>query len=176
MSTTGPGLLISPRHRRRRERPEAPDRRPLLVGMNNPISLLPEHALYPAPDGCAGARLWRLLESETGAGMRDYLRAFERVNLVTGPWDAGVARCAADDLQDSGRLRGRRVVLLGREVARAFAFGSLKYPVPWLNPLVGEGTIFYPLPHPSGRNTWYNSEDNRRAAAQLLAYLYRESR
>jgi hypothetical protein len=149
----------------------SPDTRPVLIGMNNPISLAPEHALYPWPLGCAGHRLYAmLLEVRPATTMSAYARAFDRRNLVRGPWDLEAARVAAVVLR--GALFGRRVVLLGREVARAFGIG---HPVACGKVTDPDHIItFYFLPHPSGRNPHYNKPENRLAAGRLLCQLLDE--
>lgn len=144
---------------------------PVLVGMNNPISQRPEHALYPAPAGCAGHRLWSVLHEETGCGLRAYLEAFERVNVLVGSWDRSRAREAARGLRS--RLAGRTILLLGREVHRAFEAPT---DVELLDCYWEGETVLYLLPHPSGRNLWYNKESNRRLVGALLGRLYRQAR
>jgi hypothetical protein len=143
------------------------DARPVLVGMNNPMSDDPAHALYPLPLGCAGSRLWEMLAEETGATRQQYLRAFERVNLVVGPWSRAAARVGAAQL--SARLAGRTAILLGAQVRDAFGHSPTG---DVLAPYQVDGTLFYQLPHPSGRNLWYNHEANRRRAGQVLGDVY----
>ena len=148
--------------------------RPVIVGMNNPVSALPEHALYPLPHGCAGNRLWQMLSDETGATMRDYMRSFERVNVLTGKWIKLAARESAVDLRR--RYAGRTLLLLGRDVQDAFGaprdIGPFAgWAVDSLRSLV---TCFYLVPHPSGRNLWYNDPVNRKMVATLLGQLYRD--
>jgi hypothetical protein len=134
--------------------------------MNNPVSLDPRYALYPLPVGCAGNRLYEMLrEVLPSATMGGYARRFERINLVSGPWDAAAARVRAAELRPT--LVGRHVVLLGLQVARAFE----------VDPRCttcneDDDAIFYLLPHPSGRNLLYNDPGRRRATGELLARLY----
>src|SRR5258708_2762507 len=98
--------------------------RPVLIGMNNPISSRPEYVLWPDPPGCTGWRLWKMLHDRNECTKRDYLRAFTRLNLVTGQrWDATSGRRAARLLRVE--LRGRVVVLLGQEVRAAFGIPRL---------------------------------------------------
>lgn len=52
--------------------PASPRSKPLLVGESNPYRSDPHFALYPAPDGCSGHRLCRLILK---MGRRDYLEA-----------------------------------------------------------------------------------------------------
>jgi hypothetical protein len=138
--------------------------------MNNPVSLDPKYALYPLPVGCAGYRLYEMLrEADPSVRMHDYVHRFERINLVSGPWDVGRARSRAEELRPS--LAGVHVVLLGRPVAWAFE----------VDPRCSvcnfdDDAIFHLLPHPSGRNLLYNDPGRRRAAGELLARLYAGSR
>jgi hypothetical protein len=163
--------------------------RPVLVGMNNPISMRLEHALYPWPKSCTGYRLWQMLNESSGVSKREYLEAFERVNLVTGSWNVESARQEARKFMSL--YVGRTLVLLGGEVRRAFkhpkrdsyrsgyrivdAGAVLEIAFIDSSIVVEDSTIrFYQLPHPSGRNPWYNDSDNRRVAGELLSELYLE--
>jgi hypothetical protein len=112
-----------------------------------------------------------LCEVLPGVRMHDYVHRFERINLVSGPWDAGAARTRAEELRPS--LAGRRVVLLGREVARAFGIQSSVFSEECDVDAL-DGPTFYLLPHPSGRNLLYNDPGRRLAAGELLARLYAE--
>jgi hypothetical protein len=148
--------------------------RPLIVGMNNPLSLDPKYALYPTPKGCAGHRLYEMLRAvESSVTMSGYARRFERVNLVVGPWSASSAKIRAHEMIPA--LVGRRVVLLGREVAKSFGFSDkCDFSVGGNLGLHGcDGSVFYVLPHPSGRNPLYNDPEVRRAAGEVLARLWR---
>lgn len=142
--------------------------RPVIIGMNNPVSDDPGHALFPLPPGCTGHRLYEMLRAEMGATQREYLHVFDRRNLVIGEWRLGHARENAALLLPS--LAGRHVVLLGREVVKAFQLPRMQAGAVHR---AGDAT-FYQLPHPSGRNPWYNAEENRRIASELLGRLYRE--
>ena len=57
--------------------------RALLIGEDNPLSAVPEHALFPYPVGCAGHRLAGIL----GLGNAAYL-ALWRTNLCVGGWSS----------------------------------------------------------------------------------------
>lgn len=141
--------------------------------MNNPLSSRPDHVLYPLPHGCTGNRLWQMLHAETGARMRDYLATFERRNLVVGKWDAQLARQGAVELL-AQMGTDRRVVLLGAEVRRAFGHAK-QAPAMVYAASAGDSNSYYQIPHPSGRNLWYNDLGNRAVVARLLAELYRIS-
>jgi hypothetical protein len=129
--------------------------------MNNPLSDDPKLALYPLPPGCAGNRLWRLLHDRTGATKAEYVRGFERVNLVIGEWDRVDARAAADEFIRVHQ--GRRAVILGASVRTAF-----RLPPVLVTTVLHRGVYFRQLPHPSGRCRWYNDPKNRAVAGMLL--------
>jgi hypothetical protein len=152
-------------------------RKPIIIGMNNPISLAPGHELYPLPDGCTGNRLWKMLDASMqtrGKGrvkMKAYLDAFERRNLVIDKaWNKVAARARAHEISIELFGSKRTVVLLGTEVANAFGLPPLK-----LVPTMVGGIVFRQVPHPSGRNLWYNTPENMVSVGNLLADLYEES-
>ena len=143
--------------------------KPILMGMNNPLSARPEHALFPYPPGCTGHRIWKMLEARTGATRSQYLEAFERRNLLNSlAWKKHEARPAA--LAVWPQLLGRVVVLLGNDPRDAFGVPPLL-----VHPQEYGGVTWRQLPHPSGRCHWYNSPKNRDVAALLLQELYEAS-
>jgi len=138
--------------------------KPLIIGMNNPQGNEP---LWPDPPGCAGWRLWKMLEQETGASKRDYLRAFDRMNLCDGSeWSMIRARKVMADIMHY-TLPDRRLVFLGNQVWAAYSRMPPR-PFIWL----GNRAV---LPHPSGRNRLYNDPAVYLCAVYFLAELYRES-
>jgi hypothetical protein len=58
--------------------------KPILIGMNNPLSMDSKYALYPLPKGSAGGHLWQMLWEEARVTPRQYINAFERMNLLVG--------------------------------------------------------------------------------------------
>lgn len=146
------------------------DRRPVLIGMNNPVSSDPRHALYPHPPGCTGHRIFLMLsEACPGVTRSQYMRAFDRRNVVSGAtWSAVEARRGADALVQS--LQGREAVVLGGAVRAVFGL-----PPTLIHPVALHGVTWRQIPHPSGRNLWYNDERNKQIVGQLLAELYRSS-
>jgi hypothetical protein len=142
--------------------------KPLIVGMNNPVTPgRDEFALWPDPPGCAGWRLWKMLEQETGATKRDYLRAFDRVNLCNGDWNMEQARSKM--LQLTANRDGRRIVLLGNDVWRAYSLNPPPKPFTWR-----DGVALFP--HPSGRNRMYYDPAVYLCAVYFLAELYEETK
>jgi hypothetical protein len=129
---------------------------PVLVGELNPYGCDPAFALYPAPAGCSGERFCNLiLGMTTGA----YLKAFDRVNLVTGPrWSLPAAREAAARLRAD--CPGRRMVLLGVKVAQAFGIQSESFRIV---------KNFLLLPHPSGLNRVWSEPGSIGKARMMMA-------
>lgn len=144
--------------------------KPILLGMNNPLSDDPDFDLFPYPEGSAGYRLWKLLPE--GTPRIRYLEAFERRNLLRArEWSQPAARAAAALLRP--QLVGRCVVLLGTEVRAAMGLEPMA-PLGTRLECAEDGRVQYKwvaMPHPSGRNLWYNNPSNRDAARQLLAKL-----
>lgn len=136
--------------------------RPVLIGQAPGPNTNPELPLYPRPRRSGGGRLWAL----TGLTTSEYLAAFHRMNLLrTFPgrskrddrWPAREARIAARAAEPL--LEGRTVVFVGRNVASAFEYAEL----PWFSWSFNEQYRYrlVVVPHPSGRNHWYNRESNR---------------
>jgi hypothetical protein len=147
-----------------------PDARPVLVGMNNPYGSDPRYALYPSPRNSAGWRLHALLKTHCVVSRAEYVRAFDRRNLLEQPWwDAGRAAELATEMEK--RLRGHVVVLLGDQVRRAF-----RLPKQLILPIKREGVEYRQLPHPSGRNLFYNDPVCARLAGLMMAELYETTR
>ncbi len=116
--------------------------KPILVGEQNPYGADPYYALYPAPDGCSGHRLCRLI---LGMSRKSYLEAFDRVNLCDGPWSMPAAKVRAEELIDGGLSGGdeeQPLILFGAKVAKAF---GVSY-----KPFEQFGEDILVLPHPSG--------------------------
>lgn len=126
--------------------------------------------LFPLPRTSAGGRLQKLMGVTRGT----YLRVFDRVNLLQqfpgkhkrdDKFPMAQARIAAGAMWPM--LRGREVVLVGRNVACAFDLSSIAFHN-WME--IEEDDIrIAVVPHPSGRNLWYNSELNKREAQAFWA-------
>jgi len=149
------------------------DKRPILLGMNNPLSPHPRHALFPHPDGCTGHRIWMMLAERTGATRAQYLAAFDRRNLLsTREWSQSDAQAAAHEfLLQTSLMTGRTVVLLGDAPRRAFGMRKLL-----IEPQKMDGVTWRQIPHPSGRNLFYNDMTCRALIAMLLEELYDKHR
>lgn len=146
------------------------DRRPVLIGMNNPLHSEPKYALFPYPEGCTGHRIFQMLETRIpNLTRKQYLDAFDRRNVVNGKmWDSKEAERGAAKLEQEFWGSGRTIVLLGNDTAKAF-----RHPRLLLHPQVIGGATWRQVPHPSGRNLWYNDATNRELVARLLEDLYR---
>ncbi len=123
--------------------------------------------------GQSGERLASLAGLEFPGG---YVRLFDRSNVVERPDDwrdpakvaTGVERLTARMLDES------RVILLGRRVAAAFDVVDLDM-LEWRlwrvrvhGAMVTPGTQIARLPHPSGRNRWWNDQANTQRAQTFM--------
>lgn len=149
--------------------------------------------IAPARAGDEGQPLSALASQSTGRKIADmlclhpleYIAQFDRVNVCPFPQPSTIVprewRSAAENLAGF-LLRGRRVILLGPNVAECFGVsrGAYEY-LEWSDPPSSRsgvagfraGRMGLPfswavLPHPSGRNRWYNEQENREAATQFL--------
>lgn len=125
-------------------------------------------ALYPAPRGCAGHRVWRLCGEPPSA---DYLRAFRRLNVLDSrTWNRGRARLEGQRKWRS--LQDDNVVVFGRDALWALGLPRVEPlsehgPTEW-------GVTWRYLPHPSGRCHWYSDALCWRMASTLLTELMEE--
>lgn len=137
--------------------------------MNNPHSSDPRHALAPYPEGVAGHRLWRMLHDVSGASRTEYMRVFDRRNLLSAPrWDPVAARRESDDLWPT--LEDRTVLILGQTTRNVLWLPEAP-PLSWRTT---QRVRWCLVPHPSGRNRWYNDEINRLAVGMRLEALLEE--
>lgn len=147
--------------------------RPVLIGMNNPLSSDPRYALAPYPSRVAGHRLWQMLNEVSGVGRAQYMRAFDRRNVLSSrTWDVHEARRESDGLLET--LAGRKVCILGRDTLNALYLRGTVPPLQWHH----DGTydlMWCYIPHPSGLNLWYNDDLHRIAVGLRLEQLYEES-
>lgn len=147
------------------------DARLVIVGMNNPLSDRPEAALLPYPVGCAGWRLWKMVNEVCGVSRAEYCRLTERVNLVSArAWDPYRAREAAAGLWS--RLEGRRAVILGAATRTSLWLPQVG-PASWT---VTSGVTWCSLPHPSGLCREYNDQIVRIVAGMLIEEELERSR
>lgn len=138
-----------------------------IVGMCHPQHADDERALWPAPVGVAGWRLWRMAHERTGVTRWQWICGTERTNLCTLTWDRGLAIERARALVP--RLEGHTALLLGIDVVAAF---RAIVDAPLLRPLEPlPGRPWFDIPHPSGLNRWYNDAAHRVATELLLEDL-----
>ena len=141
--------------------------RPVIIGMNNPHSTDPDHALTPHTEGTTGWRLWVMLASVTPVSSEGYMRRFERINLLNETsWDPIRAGHGSQDLWTS--LRGRTVLVLGA-ATRNVLWLVPRPPLLWSE---SRGVRWCFVPHPSEFNRWYESELNRVMVGLRLEDLY----
>jgi hypothetical protein len=144
--------------------------KPLLIGLHNPHSSKPSHALLPWPAGCAGHKLLELMQYvEPTFTTDDYLEAFERTNLWGGQeLPEGPGKRALLD-RDGRRLfryavkEPRHVVLLGTAVWSCI-LNRVCAP-DWFTSCVVRGSTFL--------NRIYNTHENRRRAGHVLMEVAR---
>ena len=101
---------------------------------------------------------------------REYLRAFDRVNLLNSRrWDAKQARRSA------GRITHRRRILLGSRVAAAHEVKFIPFRVQVLYDINVDGKPYVRilvLPHPSGRcRVWNDPAAAVRARVAVERFL-----
>ena len=152
---------------------------PLLIGQSPGPNTSPEFPLYPIPSWCAGGRLMKIMGLTRG----QYLKTFDRMNLL--PYFPGQhqhgdkfpmapAKLAAAVVRPL--LSDRTVILIGRSVANAFGFDSVSLFHVWCDYQVRRRCLGQPykmrfaiVPHPSGRNHWYNGPENLAQAQAFWA-------
>ncbi len=164
--------------------------RPLLIGQAPPPNFdrSTHSPLYPLPEKASGGRLAALM----GLDARAYLRIFQRINLLrdfpgkrqrpggtrVDHWPKKEARQAAELI--APLLNERQVILVGRNVARAFGLDKKPWHE-WIHHVVP-----YPpdqptrvhialVPHPSGLNRWYSDAQNQIEARSFWAAFLEES-
>lgn len=152
------------------------DKRPVLIGMNNPLSSDPRYALAPYPQGVAGHRLYQMLQAQNGARRAQYMRVFDRRNVLSARvWDVNAARRESAGLKET--LGGRKVCILGRDTLNALHLRGTVPPLQWNEyftlGMEDKMTWCY-VPHPSGLNLWYNDDLNWTAVGLRLEQLYEE--
>lgn len=145
------------------------DKRPLLIGTNNPHSEDPRLALFPYPRLSSGYRLWHCAYEVSGMTRAAYLRAFDRCNILNSRlWDPAYARTLAPALMEGIKDRAV-VVVLGQELRDILGLKNSPYCRPRIIP--GGRGYWRWLPHPSPRSHWYNYPDNRALVGILLTEL-----
>lgn len=146
----------------------------ILIAMNNPISSRPEHALFPAPAGSSGHRLFRMVAARTEINRAQYTHGFRRMNLwPETAWDKKAAMAAGPDVWAALSREHSRVLVFGVEVRKALGMPDDTPEAMWCT---RDGVRWAWLPHPSGRCHWYNEPNNKLAAELLLEELWERYR
>ena len=158
-----------------------PPQKPVLLGMNNPLSRDPHYALANFPERCTGWRLWRMIveamEHDGLAPMSrlDYMTRYDRRNVLNGViWNMALAKEAGAEL--APKLADRVVVLCGVQTLEAM---RLTRPSDWCSWVEGEpqGSLlaaqdrsfkYALIPHPSGRCREYNDPALKLKVGRLL--------
>jgi hypothetical protein len=157
--------------------------RTLLVGLDNTQTGDPTTALHPLPETGSGGRIVDLIRAAMGDyNMGMYLRDFHRVNLYPGKLAAsGKGATKMDRLMAAWctmyavEAGYDNIVVFGNRVRSAFAevvdLSKVKN-CDCLNiRLSGRLVTFWVVPHPSGRNRWYNDFNNCELVGELLFRL-----
>lgn len=145
---------------------------PLLIGQAPGPNTDPELPLFPLPLTSAGGRLQQM----TGLARGGYMLRFDRINVLNffpgqvrrdDKFPMLVAKSAASSIRPL--LAGRTVILVGRKVAQAFCHEA-EFHV-WNRMKCRRHTYKSPgwcdvaiIPHPSGRNHWYNNIANQESS------------
>lgn len=72
---------------------------------------------------------------------------------------------------ESATLRDDAVLLLGRRVQNAFGLGAMR-PLESVYRDAGAGTRLVAVPHPSGRNRWWNDREHEAEAHAVLGAVW----
>lgn len=134
--------------------------------MHQPIILIGEAPGLLNDHGPLEGAVGRRLAEYASLTMSEYLERTERHNLFDSPiekWPREEAALHAGVVWSS--LVGRRTILLGQRVADAF--GIRWRELSWAQ-LDDRGTEVALIPHPSGRNIWWNEAGNRAEARRFL--------
>lgn len=139
------------------------DKRLLLIGQAPGPNTDPAEPLPTEPKTGTLGRLCHFIDIDP----EEFVAFVQRVNLLQyhpGRWrrddvfprrEARIAARAVLPL-----IQGRNVVMLGRNVSQAFGVPELMPFHKWVD-CDHLGVFFSVVPHPSGRNHWYNSPTRR---------------
>lgn len=136
--------------------------------MSELVLIIGEAPSLGHPDTPLEGSVGKRLAEYAGLTWREYLDRTERRNIFpthVDPWPRDVAKARAEEVFPS--LIGRRTILLGQRVADAFNFHW-----PLLNWISVGGVTVAVVPHPSGRNLWWNDAVNRSQARRFLRQTF----
>jgi len=148
----------------------------LIVGLDNPQSSDPRYALFPHPSGCAGHRLMNMMMEVSDSLTRRMYIAVPKSNLfpcgrIPTKGRKGHMTVAAAVLVASLSGTDKKVVLLGNEVRNAVLGESFGKKWPPAKFAVMHGGNYAWIPHPSGRNPYYNNERKRKKIGRFLCKM-----
>lgn len=132
----------------------------------------PEDPLGMGPG--SGARLASLM----GLDQATFCRRYPRFNLnryyqIEDELETVEARRNVSAILWVGLEHGDVAVLLGRQVCRAFGIDEAVTQRGWLSWHERGGRHLLAMPHPSGRNRWWNDQENVSRASAVLRELCR---
>ena len=144
---------------------------PMVVGQCPGREIPISWALFPYPTNSAGYRLWRMCQEAVAPDRffrADYLRTFRRVNVMNHPVEFAKHRVPRERkaalLRRFASEQVSTVIILGYTVAEKLDLGR-----PSLCSATSGGAFsFTVIPHPSGRNPWYEYEANRARVVDFL--------
>lgn len=147
----------------------------LFVGLDNPQSRDPRYALFPSPKGCTGHRLMEMMgEVDTTLTFtRKTYIDIPKLNLFpVGPCPTSQKRgwleMAGSLLKRQLEGQAKNVVLFGNEVRDAvFTADTQPKAMEWIK-FGSDSTMYAWVPHPSGRNRYYNDTRKRRRVARFM--------
>ena len=142
--------------------------RPYVLGLNNPQGNPP---LSVDPPGGTGDRLWRMINEAGGVSAEDWLKGTQRANLLSDPVLPRDYKSAANRRGEylATLIASRTVIVLGQVVATPV--GHTEPPLVW-----NKERNWVMIPHPSGRNMFYNNPVHRAAVGALLNDVWLDSR
>jgi len=132
-----------------------------------PVGLRRGGPLFPNP-GTAGRRLLQVIRRvRPHTTAAEFCETFDRRNVLDSQqWDWQAARDRGSHLRNE--FAGCVVICLGKEVQKALDLNC----VAGAGPYYDGKAFYYFLPHPSGRNLWYNESRNCELAGKLLARFF----
>lgn len=144
----------------------------LIVGLDNPQSGDPRHALYPVPRGCTGYRLWQMMQDVQELQVRAYVNIPKTNLFPCGRMEKRLVESAGSLVQSQIRSGKWSAVLLGAVVRDAVMPVLRDYaPGEWCA-LQKSARVCW-IPHPSGRNHAYNDKKFRRKIGKFLWEAYK---
>ena len=144
----------------------------MLVGLDNPLSNNPEDALVPWPVGCSGHRILQLLQTvDPTYSDLQYLADFERRNLYHYPASKKLSNQIRAWERLYATLKVNTVVIgLGSVVRDAMGLRGTR-PMSFGQSNTSGHLLTGWMPHPSGRNHFYNPPEIKRQAGEFLFYV-----